>query len=45
VIVNEDKVAGSYETIWTAVNLPNGVYFYLIKAGSFVDTKKMLLMK
>ncbi|MEJ2104261.1 MAG: T9SS type A sorting domain-containing protein [Ignavibacteriaceae bacterium] len=36
---------GTYELTWNATNLPSGVYFYQIKAGSFVETKKMVLMK
>jgi hypothetical protein len=29
---------------WDATNMPSGHYFYLIKAGSFIDLKKMILM-
>ena len=44
-LVNEEKPAGSYELTWNAANLPSGVYFYQLRAGSFVETKKMLLLK
>ncbi|MEJ2103667.1 MAG: T9SS type A sorting domain-containing protein, partial [Ignavibacteriaceae bacterium] len=44
-LVNEEKQAGTYEVSWYAENLPSGVYFYQLKAGSFVETKKMVLMK
>ena len=44
-LVNEEKPAGTYELTWNAANLPSGVYFYQLKAGSFVETKKMILMK
>jgi len=44
-LVNEDKEIGTYEIIWNAKSLPNGVYFYQLKAGDFVETKKMLLIK
>ena len=44
-LVNEEKPAGTYELTWNAVNLPSGVYFYQLKAGSFVETNKMVLMK
>ncbi len=44
-LVNEEKPAGNYEITWYAEELPSGVYFYQLKAGSYVDTKKMLLLK
>ncbi len=44
-LVNEEKSVGTYELNWNAENLPSGVYFYRLQAGSFVETKKMVLMK
>jgi hypothetical protein len=44
-LVNEEKSAGIYEVNFNAVNLPSGVYFYRIKAGDFIQTKKMILLK
>ncbi len=44
-LVNEQKFAGSYEINFNASQLTSGVYFYTINAGSFVETKKMILMK
>ena len=44
-LVNEDKQMGTYELTWYANNLPSGVYFYQLKTGSFLETKKMVLMK
>ena len=44
-LVNEQKSAGNYEVKFNAVNLSSGVYFYKLKAGSFVDIKKMILLK
>jgi hypothetical protein len=39
------KEAGYYKVEWKASNLPAGLYFYRLKAGSFTDTKKLLLLK
>jgi hypothetical protein len=44
-LVNDDKSAGTYEVTWYPENLPSGIYFYQLKAGSFVETKKMILIK
>ena len=44
-LVNEEKPAGSYEVEFNGNNLSSGVYFYQLRAGSFIQTKKMILMK
>lgn len=44
-IVSEEKPAGSYELIWSAENLPSGVYMYQIMAGKYINTKKMILLR
>jgi hypothetical protein len=44
-LVKEEKPAGIYELTWSAANLPSGVYFYQLKAGEYVNTKKMILLK
>ena len=44
-LVNEEKPSGTYEVDFDGHNLPSGIYFYQLKAGSFVQTKKMILLK
>ena len=44
-LVNEEKLAGTYEVTWYAGQLPSGVYFYQLKAGNFIQTKKMIFLK
>jgi hypothetical protein len=54
-LMNEEKPAGSYEVEFSAKggsasggdawNLTSGVYFYQLRAGNFVETRKMILLK
>lgn len=44
-LVNENMISGKYSTTWDASSFSSGTYFYRIKAGDFVDTKKMVLVK
>ncbi len=44
-IINEGKPAGSYEMTWNAANLSSGVYFYQMRIGDCIQTKKMILLK
>lgn len=44
-LVDEYKPAGSYEVEFDAKGLSSGVYFYRIQAGSFIKTKKMILIR
>jgi len=44
-LVDENKSAGSYQVDFNASSLTSGVYFYSLTAGSFTETKKLILIK
>jgi hypothetical protein len=49
-LVNEEKPAGSYEVEFSVgqnsiLSLSSGIYFYRLQAGSFIETRKMVLIK
>ncbi len=44
-LVNEEKPAGNYEVEFNSTDLPSGIYFYQLKAGSFIQTRKMVYLK
>ena len=44
-LINEELSAGKYSQSWNALNVSSGVYFYRLEAGSFVQTKKLVLLK
>jgi hypothetical protein len=44
-LVNEEKSPGEYSVSFNASSLASGIYFYRIKAGGFIQTKKLILLK
>ena len=45
VLINENKLAGTYTENFDAIGLTSGIYFYKLEAGNFVETKKMMFLK
>ena len=49
-LVNEEMASGTYKTTWNGKDsfghkVSSGIYFYSIRAGNFVQTHKMMLLK
>jgi hypothetical protein len=49
-LVYEEQASGFYETVWNGTNnqnapMPAGIYFYELRVGNHVESKRMLLIK
>ena len=44
-LVNEVQTSGVHKKIMHGESWPSGIYFYRLKAGDFISTKKMVLLK
>ena len=44
-IISGELQAGSYTRQWNAANMSSGVYFYRLQAGTYMEMKKLLLLK
>jgi uncharacterized protein (DUF362 family) len=44
-LVNEEQKTGEYKVNFNAINLSSGIYLYQLRAGKYVETKKMVLIK
>ncbi len=44
-LVNEEQNVGVYKLKFEASSFASGIYFYVLNAGEFISTKKMILLK
>lgn len=44
-LVNGIQEAGRYDVTFDGSNFPSGAYFYKLEAGSYIEVKKLLLVK
>jgi hypothetical protein len=45
ILVSEEMPAGAYNRQWNTQRFSSGIYFYRLQAGSFTQTKKLVLLK
>lgn len=45
VLIDDDLSAGKYQHVFDASSIPSGVYLYQLRAGEFVETKQLMLLK
>jgi acetyl esterase/lipase len=44
-LVSEEMPPGTYSRQWNAEGLPSGAYFYRIQAGSYTETKRLIVIR
>ena len=44
-LVNKNQTAGKYSITFSGEKLPSGLYFYTIRTGDLIETRKMILLK
>ena len=44
-LIEKWQSAGEYKIIWAINNLSSGVYFYTLRIGEYLETKKMILIR
>jgi hypothetical protein len=44
-LINNEVEAGYHSITWNASGIASGIYFYTLRSGSFVATKKLILLK
>lgn len=45
ILVNENQDAGAYSVNFDGSNFSSGLYYYILEAGEFLETKRMILLK
>jgi len=44
-LIDKRIAAGVHQVTWDALNVASGIYFYRLKAGDFIQTRKMVVLK
>jgi hypothetical protein len=44
-LIDQPMEAGYHSVVWNAGSIASGVYFYTFRSGSYVSTKKLVLLK
>ncbi|MBI4547712.1 MAG: exo-alpha-sialidase [Ignavibacteriae bacterium] len=44
-LVNEVKLPGRYEALFSGSNFPTGVYFYQVRTTQFIETRKLVILR
>lgn len=44
-VVSEELSVGPYSWQWNAAKMSGGIYFYSLQAGTFIETKKFILLR
>ncbi len=44
-LISAELTAGNHSWQWNAIGMPSGIYFYRLQAGSFSESKKLVLLK
>jgi len=45
VLMRDEREAGAHQVDYRPTDLPSGVYFYRLRAGNFVQTRRFVLLK